>query len=255
MVKTMTRKPATGAAWRFGRMSVEFVRFEDVLPRITRAIEQRQPLPVSFCNAHSVNIAAHDDEFVAANNDCLVLNDGIGLNLASRLLYSRPFPENLNGTDLIPALFRSAPASWRIFLLGAAPGVADRAAGVLQAAYPRHVFAGTHHGYFDPAEPGPVEAAIVAAKPDIVIIAMGQPLQEIYGHQLAGRIGCVVICAGAFLDFASGGVRRAPLWVRRLRAEWLFRLTLEPRRLARRYLIGNWTFALTILKQKFGRGV
>lgn len=197
----------------------------------------RRPWMAAFLNAHAVNLCAADPGVRAAFASAdLVLRDGIGMKILLRMLGRAP-GANANGTDLIPA-FALRP-SVRVALYGAVPGVAEAAAAALRARG-GHVVAARHG--FHPAERY-VEWLREDA-PDIVILGMGAPRQE----RLALRLRAAadrpvgILCGGAVLDFLAGRVRRAPRWMRRLGLEWLHRLALEPRRLGRRYLIGNPLF-------------
>lgn len=197
---------------------------------------------VAFCNAHTVNLARRDPSFTAALDKAMVLNDGVGLDLARKALYGAPFPDNLNGTDLTTAVMENAPGPLRIFLLGSPPGIAEKAGVVLAERFPHHRFVGTRHGFFDPAEGRNIALAIAETKADLVLVGTGQPRQERWAAEHGAATGAVVMCIGAYLDFTAGVVRRAPQWVQRARLEWFVRLAQEPRRLAGRYLIGNWRF-------------
>lgn len=201
---------------------------------------------VAFCNAHTVNLARRDASFVAALNKAMVLNDGVGLDLARRALYGGPFPDNLNGTDFTTVVMETAPRPLRIFLLGSPSGVADKAAAVLATRFPRHSFVGTRHGFFDPSEGRDVALAIAKTGADLVLVGTGQPRQEKWAAEHGAETGALVMCIGAYLDFTAGVVRRASPWVRQLRLEWLVRLAQEPQRLAGRYIIGNGRFLADI---------
>ena len=204
------------------------------------------PRTVAFCNAHTVNLARRDPTFVAALDRALVLNDGVGLDLARKALYGAPFPDNLNGTDLTTAVMEAAPGPLRIFLLGSPPGVAERAVAVLRERFPHHSFVGARHGFFDPAEGWDIALAIAETGADLVLLGTGQPRQEKWAAEHGAATGAMVMCIGAYLDFTAGVVRRAPQWVQRARLEWLVRLAQEPRRLGGRYLIGNGRFLLDV---------
>jgi beta-1,4-glucosyltransferase len=185
-----------------------------------------------------------------------VVNDGIGMDLAALLVHRRRFAENLNGTDFIPYLCARSSRPLRLFLLGSAPGVAERAGRHLAEALGQRVV-GTCDGYGEFASAGDgLVARINAARPDIVLVAFGNPRQEawILDHRDAldvpGLFGI-----GALLDFLSGNVSRAPEWVRRWRMEWLYRLTREPRRLLKRYSLDLLVFFGVCLRagKRFGR--
>ncbi len=169
--------------------------------------------------------------------ETLIVNDGIGLDLASRLFHRRPFPENLNGTDFVPKLLGALDRPTRIFLLGARPAVVQRAADLL-GRIDRIEVAGAIDGYGGMVDDDAVMATYAAAGPDILLVALGDPRQArwIVAHRGRHRV-TLVVGVGALFDFVSGNVPRAPAWIRRLRLEWVYRLLHEPRRLAKRYSI------------------
>lgn len=235
---------------RIGRIAVRVTDRAAVIEAVDRHVAAHSPLTIAFCNAHTVNVAEHDDRLVAALGNAMVVNDGIGVDLASRKLFGRRFPENLNGTDLTPAILEESAAPLRVFLLGAEPGVADEAAVALRLRYPRHRIVGTHHGFFSEAEEPAVLAQIRATQPDLILLGMGHPRQEIWAARYAQMLDGVTMCVGAFIDRAAGRVPRAPAWVRKARGEWLYRLAREPRRLAGRYLLGNATFMARVWRQR-----
>jgi alpha-1,3-mannosyltransferase len=233
---------------RIGRVHVAVLSKSEAIERIVDDVHARRPRLVGFCNAHTVNLAAHDEQLVDALRTFLVLNDGVGVDLASRLLYGRPFPDNLVGTDFVPRLLDASQHELTIFLLGSAEGVANKAAAALQKRYPRHRIVGTHHGFFTDAEGDRIVRAIASASPDLILIGMGQPRQELWAREKLAQLPAVTMCVGAFLEFTAGTVRRAPLWMRSVGLEWLFRLALEPRRLGHRYVRGNLEFVARLLR-------
>ncbi len=196
-----------------------------------------------FANAHALNSAWTDVEVRAAFNRAdVVVNDGIGIELYGRIARS-PFGENLNGSDLVPRLFASVPEGrrLRVYLFGAEPGRALAAKAHIEARYPRVEVVGVRDG-FDHAD---VVSDINASRADLLLVGMGNPLQEkwIDAHRGALEVG-LAMGVGALLDFLSGEVRRAPRLVQRMRVEWLFRLAREPRRMFGRYVLGNPAFLL-----------
>lgn len=235
---------------RIGAVDVTVTDADELVGRFNRHVRERRPLTIAFCNAHTVNMARRNARMAAAMRSALVVNDGIGVDIASRLLFGKAFPKNLNGTDLTPAILHRSAVPLRIFLVGGEPGVAAEAAGVLARDHPRHRFVGAQHGFFNDAEEGAVLARIRAARPDLVLLGMGHPRQEIWAAEHAADLPCVTMCVGAFIDFAAGRVSRAPAWMRKARCEWIYRLSREPRRLAARYLVGNVDFLIGVLRQR-----
>ncbi len=168
----------------------------------------------------------------------LVLADGLPLVIASRLV-CQPLPQRVAGSDLVPQLF-AAGKPLKVFLLGAAPGVADVAAARIEYQWPAVRVVGTYSpplGFeHDAAENERILAAIAAAAPDLLVIGFGAPKQELWVYQNHHRLAAkVAICAGATIDFLAGHRQRSPVWMRRAGLEWLYRVASEPRRLARRY--------------------
>lgn len=202
-----------------------------------------EPRHLCYVNAHSLNLAYRDESFQRALSRAqLVLNDGIGLDLAARMR-GCGFPENLNGSDFtVRLLSLAADEGWRVYLYGGEPGVATTARDRLCDAIAGLEVVGVCDGYGGRANEEIVET-IRAARADVVIVALGQPQQELWLDRHLAATGCHLgVGVGAFLDFASGRVIRAPHWMNRLGIEWLFRLVQEPGRLWRRYIVGNPLF-------------
>jgi len=173
----------------------------------------------------------------------LVVTDGKPVVMASRLL-RKPIPGTVPGSDLVPALFtyfNQQKKSLTVYLLGAMPGVAEKAASKIHATWPNvHVV-----GVFSPAfgfeksvtESMEIVDKLCKAKPDIVVFGVGAPKQEVWANQYAARINAkVILCVGATIDFIAGEKARAPIWVRKIGMEWLHRMLSEPKRLFRRYI-------------------
>ena len=161
-----------------------------------------------------------------------------------------PSPKNLNGSDFGPNYLRRTKHRYRLFLLGAQPGTAERAARRLTALCPQHNIVGCHHGHFDAGEVAEITDLIRRSGANVLLVAMGNPKQELFIHNHLAATGCLLgIGVGALFDFLAGDVPRAPPWVQRWRFEWVYRLALEPRRLAGRYLVGNPLFLMRILRQ------
>jgi N-acetylglucosaminyldiphosphoundecaprenol N-acetyl-beta-D-mannosaminyltransferase len=222
---------------------------EEALDHLMGRLRRSDRGRVYFVNAHCLNVARRDSDYRQALAESeVVLADGSGLLIGSRLL-GIPVRHNLNGTDLVPRLLERAGAeSCRVFLLGGRPGVAAAVATVLGERYPGLVVAGVQHGYLTPELERETLASIAEAKPDILIVAMGVPLQEGWLHEHWERLPVTLgIAAGGLFEFMSGRHPRAPRWMRRVGLEWSFRLMLEPRRLWRRYLVGNAVFMARVL--------
>lgn len=225
---------------------------QTALKKIEELLSEGGTHHLFFVNAHTLNLAYSDPDYRSTLNSAdFVLNDGIGVEIAARLFGVR-FHENLVGTNFLPKLCALAQdRHFSLFLLGSKPGVAESAATRLQASFPGLEVVGTHHGYFGQEEGRRVIRAIQQACPDILLVGFGNPLQEKWIVRHQGELG-IPLCVGvgAFIDFAAGRIRRAPHWARRARMEWLFRLILEPRRLWRRYILGNPKFLWRVFRAR-----
>lgn len=235
---------------RIGLLAVCATTEDEAIERVARSVACKSASIFAFCNAHTVNTGYSSAEFVSATDQATLFNDGVGVDLASKILHGQRFPANLNGTDLTPRILAGLPPGTRIFLLGSAPNVAVIAQQTLSALHPKLRFVGAEDGFFSRDAEPELARKIVVSEAQLVLIGMGQPRQELWAVRNRDAIGAVLLCVGAFLDFTAGEVRRAPLWIRRFRLEWMFRLAHEPRRLMRRYLIGNAAFVLRILHQR-----
>ncbi len=234
-----------------GDVAILVERRKRALQRIYRAVRYAESSVIGFCNAHTVTIARQDADFRNALKQMTLFNDGSGVNIGSRLLYGKTFPDNLNGTDLTPDLLAMLPAGTSVFLLGGKPGVAAKAAKKVRAGFPNIAIAGVRDGFFSSAEEPMVLEEIRACKPDIVLVGMGHPRQEMWATRNGPHIGVPTLCVGALIDRFAGLVPRAPLFMRKRGLEWVFRLFLEPRRLSKRYIVGNILFFGIILRQHY----
>ncbi len=242
---------ATGAAVKTVLdVPIQGRSFDEAVDLIDDRYERGEPTAVAFANAHALNVAAENLAFRQALQQALVFNDGIGVDIASRILYGAPFRENLNGTDFTPNYLMRTRHRFRIFLLGAKPGIAERAAERFAALCPQHEIVGCQHGHFDGGEESEVVARIRESRADVVLVAMGNPKQELFIQHRLAETGCVLgLGVGALFDFLAGNVPRAAPRVQRWRLEWVYRLVQEPRRLAGRYVLGNPLFLMRILGQ------
>lgn len=205
---------------------------------------------VVTADASAIMMAAEDKELreIIEAAD-LVTPDSAGVVWAmERAGASRP--QRVSGADLLDALCASsADRGFRIFFLGAAPGVAERAAEKMRLRHPGVRIVGTRHGFFPAESDSVVAAEVAAAKPDILFVAMGIPRQEKFIHRNAAVLGAkVAMGVGGSLDVYSGKTRRAPKLLQRMRLEWLWRLVLNPRKAAKVRLLPG--FVWRVLRSK-----
>jgi N-acetylglucosaminyldiphosphoundecaprenol N-acetyl-beta-D-mannosaminyltransferase len=179
----------------------------------------------------------------------LVLADGAPVVAASQCL-GRGIPQRVAGSDLVPELFSEAcrqHTAVRVYLLGGAPGVAQRAAEIIETTWPSIEVVGVASpplGFDrDAGQNADLVAHINACQPNLLLVGLGAPKQELWIHRHHTEMTVpVALCIGATIDFLAGERSRAPRWMRRAGLEWLFRVLLEPRRLARRYARDAWEF-------------
>ncbi|MEI6225857.1 MAG: WecB/TagA/CpsF family glycosyltransferase [Deltaproteobacteria bacterium] len=238
---------------RIGHLWVDAVTFEGTLSAIEALVRAGKGGSVFTPNVDHVVTAEDDPAFrVAYDAVSLSLPDGKPILWAGRLL-GTPFPEKVSGSDLIEPLLRMAGRlGWRVFLLGGAPGVAEAAAERSRKDFGVNVV-GTASPFIRlDGAPGDLDQAIeevAAARPDLVLVAMGAPKQERWIHHNRARLGGAVgVGIGASLDFVIGRIQRAPRWVSNAGLEWLYRLVREPRRLARRYLVKDPRFLAVLVR-------
>lgn len=210
---------------------------------------------VFFVSAHCFNtLVASPAYYESLRGAEFLLPAGSGVMLASKLLHL-PIRHNLNGTDLTPLLCKAAAQDGcSVYLLGARPGVAQKAAAALQKRYPTLRIAGIRDGSFTREQSAEVVAEINAAHPDLLLVALGVPLQEMWiTEQFADLNVPVSLGVDALFDFLAGVVPRAPRPIRRLGLEWLYRFGRQPSGLWKRYLVGNVVFLWRVLGARLGR--
>ena len=245
-----SRKRPGYAKRDIGGIGIAVMEREAAIAEVVDAVSTGSHMKMAFCNANLVNVAAGNAALLRSLSTFLVLADGIGVDLGSWILYGKAFPANLNGTDFFPTLFARSGRPMRVALLGGRPGVADRAVANLTKRYPAHRFSVVSHGYFTAEEEPLLLEGLKAQRPDLLLVAMGNPLQERFiADKLGPQHGSVAAGVGALFDFFADEVPRAPELVRKARLEWIFRLWLEPRRLWRRYVLGNPAFLMRMARQ------
>lgn len=221
-------------------------RLDDAVDELCRWIGAPDSERCRYVVTPNVNHAVlhqHHQEFARAYAAAdLVLADGAPLVALSRLL-GRALPERVAGSDLVPRLFERAHSERpiKIFLLGARAEVSERAARLSETRWPGVKVVGRNSpplGFeTSRSENSRILAEIGAARPDVLIICLGAPKQELWVHRHREEIRAkVALCVGATIDFIAGEKRRAPVWMRRSGLEWMHRMASEPRRLGGRYV-------------------
>lgn len=211
-----------------------------------------RPTLVGYVNAATVDMAGSDAAFAErlSGFDCLVA-DGQSVVWAAGHL-GQPLPERVNVTDVVADVLAAVAARGvTVGLVGGRPGDADGFAEVMKRRCPELEVVVTAPGYLDAEGERAVRRAIAAAGPGLVLLGMGAPLQEERAVRWsAADDPRVWWCVGAVFEYFVGRRRRAPVWVRRAGLEWVVRFVQEPRRLARRYLVGNPRFLWRVARRR-----
>ena len=216
-------------------VDVDAVTMAEAVNVVRRAMDTRAGVMVATANAEMLMRATHDEELRRIlNASALVVPDGAGTVWAARHL-GHAMPERVAGYDLAQELLRCAPAEGRrVYFFGSAPGVAEKAKAKAEQLYPGIEIVGVRNGFFSPADNAAIIAEIRAARPDLLLVALGVPKQEkwIAAH-LAELDVPVAIGVGGTLDVMAGVMKRAPHWMQRAKLEWLFRGLMQPKRAGR----------------------
>lgn len=247
----------TAKSRMFG-IEIDAIRMEDAVSRILCWVREDQR-PCRFVVTpnvdHAVLLSENEELREAYRHAHLTLADGHPIVWASKLL-GKPVPGRVPGSDLVPALFSAAdPARpLRAFLLGAAPGVGMRAAENMSRRWPGVRTVGIYSpppGFEnDPEECEYVLGRIALVRPQVVVVGLGAPKQELWVYRHHERIPApVALCVGATIDFLAGEQTRAPVWLQNAGLEWAHRMLTDPRRLVRRYARDAWVFPQLVMQQ------
>jgi N-acetylglucosaminyldiphosphoundecaprenol N-acetyl-beta-D-mannosaminyltransferase len=242
-----------------GSVAIDRLTFPEALDTIAGLVERRRGGTVFTPNVDHVVLAEESERFRSAYAAVdLALADGMPVVWASRMLGS-PVPEKVSGSDLAPRLMELAEIKgWRVYLLGGANGVAARAARRLRRRYEGLSVVGTSSPRVDLREPPSRRRHILddirKVVPDLVLVGLGSPKQELWIHEAAGELRpAVLLGVGAAIDFLAGQLPRCPAWMSEAGLEWLHRLAREPRRLWRRYLLRDPKFLSILLHDLLAR--
>lgn len=221
-----------------------FSSLQSMLDCLIEHIKSPRKTKLFSLNIHGANIAHATPRFKQAmQNADVMICDGMGIVLASRLLSGHTISCRLAAGDYLPALLeRLAKERLTAFFLAGKPGVAEEALVNLAKKVPHHTVVGCHHGYIlnDSALEKQVIDTINRLQPDVLFVGFGMPLQEYWIEEKMPQIRAGSFFPfGATLDYLSGTVPRCPMWLGNLGLEWLFRFWLEPTRMFHRYIIGN----------------
>lgn len=206
----------------------------ELAQQLARVLDTNEQHLLFFANTNFI-VKCQPLQKTMSDANTFIVNDGIGVDIGTWIIHRKKFPENLNGTDFIPLYLNSVQSKARVFLFGAKPGIAARAANRLKNDYDINVV-GACDGYEQAKSSSKLIAQMNLSEANIILVAMGNPAQEKWILDHRHRLNAsVFIGVGALLDFLAGDKPRAPRAIQKCRLEWLYRLCLEPTRLMRRY--------------------
>ncbi len=250
--------PGWDAEIRFvGSLPFHVGHLDDVVDWVvTVAARNHLPINARFLNAWNVALARKDADYRR-----LLMQRGINFPDGTPIVWamnSQRVPGMPAGRVRGPTVFsdvirKGVPSGVRHYLLGASPEVLEQLVRALTADHPGVRIVGRYSPPYAPVTSAYVRDCvdrIRPCRPDIVWVGLGTPKQDLVGADLAAALGLAVLNVGAAFDFAAGAVREAPVWVQKSGFEWLFRLAAEPRRLWRRYLIGNIEFLAAVIAER-----
>lgn len=231
---------------------IDVLNVEDTIALVEEYVKQQEPLHLMGVNADKINELNENERLKQIVNSCGIINaDGASVIKASKYL-GDPLPERVAGIDLMQNLVElSEKKGYSVYLLGAKQEVVEKTAEVLKKKYANLNLVGFHNGYFKEPEWSTISKELKRLAPDFVFVGITSPLKEylIEFLQDDGNKSVFMGVGGSF-DVISGNIPRAPMWMQKTGLEWLFRVIQEPRRLFKRYFVGNWIFIKAVRKEK-----
>ena len=234
---------------------IDVLSVKETIDLVEQYVIQKEPLHLMGVNADKINECNENPQMQQIVNSCGVINaDGASVVMASRYL-GFPLPERVAGVDLMQDLVAlSEKKGYSIYLLGARQEVVEKTAEVLIKKHPNLKIAGIHNGYLEETDWPAVSQELRRTKPDFVFVGITSPIKEYLIEFLQNdKNNCVFMGVGGSFDVISGNIPRAPKWMQSANLEWLFRMIQEPKRLFKRYFVGNSKFIKAVLKEKSRR--
>ena len=231
---------------------IDVLNMTDTINLVEKYVINKEPLHLIGVNADKINELNRNERLKQIVNSCGVINaDGASTVIASKFL-GTPLPERVARIDLMLKLIElSFQKKYSIYLLGAKQEIVEQTEKILKGIYPGLIISGIHNGYFSKEDWDEIASEIKEKNPDFVFVGITSPLKE-YLVEYFQEFGnnCVFMGVGGSFDVISGKIPRAPLWMQKMNLEWFFRVIQEPRRLFKRYFIGNVIFIKDIILEK-----
>lgn len=236
--------------------TIDVLNVKETINLVEKYVQSKTPLHLMGVNADKINEVNENELMKEIVNKCGIINaDGASVILASKYL-KKPLPERVAGVDLMQDLVKlSAEKGYSIYLLGAKQEVVEKTKEVLVKRHPELKVSGIHNGYFKEEDWSSISKELKKSKPDFVFVGITSPIKE-YLIEFLQNDGnnSVFMGVGGSFDVISGNIPRAPKWMQKCNLEWLFRVIQEPKRLFKRYFIGNRRFIKAIIKEKHEKG-
>ena len=233
-------------------IDIDSLTMEETVELVEQYVTNKKALHLMGVNADKLNLCQTDEKLKDIVQKSEIINaDGASVILASKYLKT-PLPERVAGIDLMQELLSlSEQKGYTAYFFGAKQEVLDDMLTQFKDSYPNLKIVGTRNGYFKDEELKAIEEDIKAKQPDFVFVGITSPKKEyIVQEMLDNGVQTVFMGVGGSFDVLSGNIPRAPKWMQNLNLEWLFRVANEPRRLFKRYFVGNITFIKAIQKEK-----
>lgn len=231
---------------------LDLLTMAETLLQIEKLILNQKPSQHVVINASKINLMAENEELQAIIEESPLVNaDGQSIVWAARFL-GYPVPERVTGIDLFESLvIRAAEKGWRVYYFGAAEGIVQTVVEKHRMEYPDLVIAGYRNGYFEEDESTQIAQQIRESQADILFVAFSSPKKEfwIHAHKEEMQVPFVMGVGGSF-DVIAGKTKRAPKWMQKTGLEWFYRFIQEPRRMFKRYIIGNFRFLTHVFREK-----
>ena len=232
---------------------IDILTVEETIERVKEYIDEGCGLHLMGVNADKINMLNENERLKTIVNGCGIINaDGASVVLASKYL-KKPLPERVAGIDLMLDLVQLASREhYKVFLLGAKQEIVEKTKAVLLENNPGLEIVGIRNGYFKEENWGEVAEEIRKSGAQLVFVGITSPLKEyiVENFQKEQHLNCVFMGVGGSFDVISGSIPRAPIWMQKCNLEWLFRVMQEPKRLFKRYFVGNWKFIMAVVKEK-----
>ena len=233
---------------------IDALTMQESIGQIDRCIQEKKRINHVVVNAGKVVAMQNDKQLFESVVSCDMIHaDGQSIVWAARFL-GQALPERVAGADLMQALVDlAAQKNYSCYFLGAKPEVVSKVVAIYRERYGEQVIAGFRDGYFKPEEEPMVARSIADSGAQLLFVAITSPKKEnfMYNHRHILQHVYFTMGVGGTFDVVAGITKRAPVWMQRIGMEWFYRLMQEPRRMWKRYLVGNTSFIWLVLKAKF----